>query len=666
MTTSPGVWILAGLACLLAGGLLSLACGTRSGRASTVAIVACLLAAGLGVPPALQVLLSGASWETEVPWSMPWGTLSFGLDGLSALFLIFVLVLAVPAAAYGKGYMAHHGESRWTGASWALFQVLVASMLVVVLARDGLLFLIAWEAMALASFLLVIHDHRQPGVRSDALVYLVAAHLGAAALAAMFGLWGTHVGSLSFAALAAAPPGAKAAWALFLLALAGFGSKAGLAPVHVWLPRAHPAAPSHVSALMSGVMIKMGIYGLMRVLLMLGPPRVAWGYVLMGVGALSALGGITCALAQRDIKRSLAYSSVDNVGVVAMAMGAGLLARTAGLPVAANLLFAGAAFHVLNHGLFKSLLFMAGGAAAQASGTRDLESMGGLLRRMPFTGGAFAAGALSISALPPFNGLVGEWLIMVGLLEGMLAGRGDLPVVFLAALALLALVGGLVLACFARIFGVAFLGQPRSAGAAESREVSAWMLAPMVLTAAACAAVGLAAPALLPVVAPAARALAGGAGPVGWGLSEGAGPLAMVVMAGGGVVVLTAALLGWRWALLRSRPVTQGPTWGCGFTAPTARMQTTASSFAGPLLAVLATTMRPVLRKRRPKGVFPRGAAFSSSMPDPADRGLFDPVVRGLERLASAMRPLQHGHLQAYLLYVLVVLVGLLIWEVFT
>jgi len=659
-----GLFPLAAPVLLLLGALISLACGRRSGAAGTVAFVASCAAALLGVASALGVLQSGAAWGWEAPWSLPWATLSMGMDGLSAFFLAFILVLAVPAAAYGRGYMEHYGASNWSSASWAFFQILVASMALVVLARDGVPFLIAWEGMSVASFFLVIYDHKRPEVRSDALVYLVATHLGAAALAAMFGLWGRDAGSLAFAALQAAPPGPKVAWILFVLALVGFGSKAGLVPFHIWLPKAHPAAPSHVSALMSGVMIKMGVYGLMRILLMLGPPPAGWGYTLLAMGAVSAVGGVLYALAQHDIKRLLAYHSVENVGIIILGLGAGLLARTAGLQTLAIVALSGSLLHVLNHGLFKSLLFFSGGAAAQAAGTRDMERLGGLLRRMPVTGATFVVGAVAICALPPFNGFVSEWLIYSGLFGGALHGAGSISAVLFVTIPVLALVGGLALACFAKAFGVVFLGEPRSENAAACHESSPWMTAPMVATALGCAAVGLGAPWVLRLVAPAARALAGVPGSAPWSTPEGTGPLVAVVLSGWALLALTGILLGVRHLLLRGRTVSEGPTWGCGYSAGTPRMQYTASSFAAPLLAPLARLMRPSLHKRRPKGLFPKSASFKSHYEDPADRSLYDPALHLLERLAGALRPLQHGHLQIYLLYVLLTLVALIAWEV--
>ena len=661
---TESAWILAAPAILGAGALAALACGRRSSAAGAVAVASSVFAAVFGLPPALAAALSETSWSWSAPWPLPGASLSLGLDPLSAYFVAVILVLAVPAAAYGKGYLAHREPSAWGSAGWAFFLALVASMVLVVLARDGILFLLAWEAMAMASFFLVVFDHGKPEVRRDGVIYLAWTHLGAAALVALFGIWGARSGSLAFDALAGTPLPSGASWAVLLLALVGFGSKAGLVPFHVWLPRAHPAAPSHVSALMSGVMIKMGIYGLMRTILLAGTPPAAWGYALLGLGILSALGGVIYALAQHDLKRLLAYHSVENVGIIAMGLGAGLVARAWGMGEAATLATAGALLHVLNHGLFKGLLFYSAGAATQAAGTRDIESMGGLLRRMPVTGASFLAGSAAICALPPLNGFVSEGLIYLGLLKCGLQGPHPYALALFATIPALALVGGLALACFAKASGVVFLGEPRSKGAASCREVSAWMTGPMVVVALACAAVGLGAPWLFRIVEPAARVLAGVPPSEASGAMVGSGFLLFVMAGSWALLALCGALLTLRGALLRGRRVEEGPTWGCGFSAPTARMQYTASSFADPLLSPFARLMAPSVRKLRPKGLFPKASAFRSHYEDPAERGLFDRAVRGIQFLAGTLRPLQHGRLQIYLLYILVTLVALLVWMV--
>jgi hydrogenase-4 component B len=659
-----GFFPLAAPACLLFGALISISFGRNSRAAGSAAVIASFAAAVFGVISAVGVLNSGTAWSLETKWSLPWSTLSLGMDGLSAFFLAFILVLAVPAAVYGRGYLSHYADSAWTSASWAFFQLLVASMVMVVLARDGVFFLLVWEVMSVSSFFLVIYDHKRPEVRSDAMVYLIATHLGGAALAAMFGLWGGGAGSLNFTVLQSVHPGIKMSWAIFILALMGFGSKAGLVPFHVWLPRAHPSAPSHVSALMSGVMIKMGIYGLIRVILMTPVPPAGWGYTLLAAGSLSALGGVVYALAQHDIKRLLAYHSVENVGIITMGLGAGLLARDAGLETAAVAAFCGSLLHVLNHGLFKSLLFYSGGAAAQGAGTRDIERLGGLMRRMPITGAAFLAGSAAICALPPFNGFVSEWLIYSGLFGGALQGKAGVSAVLFVAIPILALVGGLALACFAKAFGIVFLGEPRSGSAPDCEEPSLWMTAPMVFTALACAGVGLVAPMVIRFIMPAAQALAGSTISYSGIDPPATQTLYAVVISGWILLAIAAVLLGFRANLLAGKTVSKQPTWGCGYNAPTARMQYTASSFAQPLLAPFSRLMSPAIRKQRPKGIFPSKSAFKIHYEDPADKMIYDPALSLLEHLAAAVKPLQQGRLQVYLLYVLVTLVVLLAWKV--
>jgi len=650
----------AAFALLLVGALAAALCGRRSGAAAGAAVASAAGAAVAGLLSLLPVLSGAPPLVWESPWAMPWGGLALRVDPLSAFFALFVLVLAVPFAAYGKGYLSHHGPSGWTSLSWSFYLLLVAAMVLVVTADDGFLLLLAWEGMAVSSLFLVLHDHEKEEVRRDGLVYAVAAHLGAAALVALFALWGARAGSLRYEALAAAAPGGRLAWVLFLLALAGFGSKAGLVPFHIWLPRAHPAAPSHVSALLSGVMVKMGVYGLMRVLLLMGPPRASWGFVLMGVGAASALGGVVYALAQRDLKRLLAYSTVENVGIITLALGAAFTARAAGMPGVAALCAGGALLHTLNHGLFKGLLFCAGGAAAQAAGSRDLESLGGLLRRMPLTGAGFLAGAAALCALPPLNGFAGEFLLYAGLLRGGFEGRGAAAGVLFFAVPALALCGGLALACFAKAAGVAFLGEPRSAGAAAARDGSAWMTAPVLALAGACLAAGLGAPFLLPWIARPASVLAVATGPLLWPVWEGV--LTGVSLAGGGLLALLCALLLLRRLLLGGRPAGAAGTWGCGYTAPTERMQYSGASFSAPLLDPVAPLLRPHLHLRRPEGFFPRSASFASHWEDLADRYLYGPLFGGIARLASALRPLQQGRLQIYLFYILMTLLALLVW----
>ena len=365
---------------------------------------------------------------------------------------------------------------------------------------NGLLFLMCWEGMSLASFFLVMSEHERESVRRAGWTYLVAMHLGTAFLLVLFLLLGRDSGSLDFDRFSVGPGTAGVA---FLLAIVGFGTKAGFIPVHVWLPEAHPAAPSHVSAVMSGVMIKTGIYGLLRTLTFLGPMPAWWGWTLLATGVVSGILGVLFALAQHDLKRLLAYHSVENIGIIALGLGIGMLGVSYGIPAMAVLGFLGGLLHVFNHAIFKSLLFLGAGAVQQSTGLRDIEHLGGLLKRMPITGGAFLVGACTISGLPPLNGFVSELLIYLGALAGVAEGNRasghSWALLGVLVIGGLALIGGLAGACFTKAFGCVFLGEPRSAQAHDGREAGSTMRVAMLLLAGACIVIGLTAP-LWPIV----------------------------------------------------------------------------------------------------------------------------------------------------------------------
>ena len=451
---------------------------------------------------------------------------------------------------------------------------------------------------------------------------------------------------------------------VFLLALVGFGTKAGIVPLHVWLPEAHPAAPSHVSALMSGIMIKTGIYGILRVLTFLGSPEPWWGWTLAGIGAVSGIVGVLFALAQHDLKRLLAYHSVENIGIICLGLGIGLLGVSYGAPVVAALGFAGGLLHVLNHALFKGLLFLGAGAAARATGTRDMDRLGGLLRRMPLTGAAFLIGAVAISGLPPFNGFVSELLIFSGAVHAVSTPGIPMSVASAFVIGALALIGGLAAACFTKAFGVSFLGQPRSQGAEAAAEPGILLLAPMLLLAVLCAAIGILGPLALSALAPLAAGMAGLSPSLATGLMEPAREgLGTVVAAAAVLAALTGALVLVRVLLQRGRSVSRAGTWGCGYTAPNARMQYTSSSFAQPLTTMFAALLKTHRSLRAPEGYFPSESSFSSETPDALSERVYRPAFGGAGMLLSRIAWLQHGRLQLYVMYLAAALLVLLVWR---
>src|SRR5436309_904152 len=368
--------LLLALFIFLLAGLTALVAGSSARWSTIVGAGGAMIGSLIGLIPTISVLRGAPSPVVRLPWEVPYGSFFIALDALSAFFLLPIFVLSAVAAVYGSEYLQAYREKKSLGASWCFFNLLIASMALVVIARNGVLFLVAWEVMALASFFLVTFEDEHESVREAGWIYLVATHLGTVFLLALFILLGREHGSLDFDRFTASAGSSV----VFLLAVIGFGAKAGFMPLHVWLPEAHPAAPTHVSALMSGVMIKTGIYGIVRMLGFLGPPAPWWGWVLIGAGAVSGITGVLFALAQHDLKRLLAYSSVENIGIITMGLGVGVLGLSSGTPWLAALGFVGALLHVLNHAIFKGLLFLGAGAVLTATGTRDMERLGGLLR----------------------------------------------------------------------------------------------------------------------------------------------------------------------------------------------------------------------------------------------------------------------------------------------
>jgi formate hydrogenlyase subunit 3/multisubunit Na+/H+ antiporter MnhD subunit len=621
------------------------------GRGAADWLFGILVAAGsvLGIATAAAVLRDGTTVSTRIPSALPGGDWVVGVDPLSAVFLIAIFAVGALAAVYGLGYMRYDDHVvAWP--SHAFFALEVAALSLVVCARSVVPFMGAWELMAIGSLLLILTEHRQAEARRAGFIYIVATHVGTLALFALFATLARDSGDWTFGALASGTHGASGArTAVLALALVGFGVKAGLVPLHFWLPPAHAAAPSHVSALMSGVVIKIGIYGLLRVVWFVGPPPLWWGWTVFAIGTLSAILGVLWALAQHDVKRLLAYHSVENIGIILMGLGLGALASASGNATLAAVGYAAALFHTVNHALFKSLLFFCAGAVSRETGTRDLELLGGLARRMPLVWLAFAVGAAAIVGLPPFNGFVSEWLVYRGLLEaGQSAGPLRLAVLGTPALAL---VGGLALACFAKVGGVVFLGTARSPRAAEAREPGLLLRGPVILIAVACAVIGVAAPLVVPVLLRAGAYVGSVTVDPAAAAQVTASAQRLAIFA---LILLTAigiaALLMRRLRSRVSRRVSG--TWGCGYAPITPRMQYTASSFAAPLLDVFGSASG--IRTHR-------GATVFHSEPfDVVLDGAVGPAWASLQRVAVRLRGLQQGRLRTYLIYAVATLTLLL------
>jgi len=628
---------------LVGSGLAALAATARPRLATGIAAAGTIAAAALGVPAALAALAGGgaaAGAELQLAWLPPLHAITLGLDPLSAFFVLPVLVLGVACSVYGASYL---DPRRALGFPSLCFNLLLAAMLLVLLARSGIVLLVAWEVMTLAGYFLITHEHEQEEIRRAGWIYLIASHLGFACLVVLFVLLadaGAGLGGFDWAG----PTGGAAGAVAIAFALLGFGVKAGIVPLHVWLPEAHAAAPSHVSAMMSGGLIKLGVYGILRTLTLVEP--TAWaGPVLAGLGVLSAVAGIGLGIYQRDLKRTLAYSSIENVGVILLGLGVGLIGAASGRPVIAAFGLIGGLLHVWSHALMKGLLFLGAGSILHATGTRDVERHGGLLARMPRTGLLMLIGATAITALPPLAGFASEWLVYLGLLEGSLHPSGT-GLAMILGVAALATVGVLATLCFVRAIGLALLGQPRSAEAERAHESGPGLLVPMAALAAGVVA--------MPFVA---WLLVGALDPVAEQIARAPLMTGHVAASLQTIAVLSAAIwaafgLGALALARRARRRRADDTWGCGYAAPTPRMQYTSGSFSEAAHILLPRLLRPRVAIRREAGAFPAPGQLTSDRRDPFTRSGYEPAFDRLAHRAGRLRWVQQGRLHIYLLLI--------------
>jgi formate hydrogenlyase subunit 3/multisubunit Na+/H+ antiporter MnhD subunit len=613
----------------------------------------------------------GAADAAALPLGLPWIGAHFRVDALSALFLTIVNLGAAAASVYGLGYGRHESVPHRV---LPFFPAFLAGMNLVVLADDAFTFLVSWEFMSLASWALVVAHHRVSDNARAGYVYILMASFGTLALLLAFGLLAGPNGSYAFAEIRAEPLAPWLAALVLTLVLLGAGSKAGLVPLHVWLPLAHPAAPSHVSALMSGVMTKVAVYGFVRVVFdLLGPPSWWWGLVVLGFGGGTAVLGVLYALMQNDLKRMLAYSTIENIGFIFVGLGLALAFEANGILDATAVALTAALFHAVNHTLFKSLLFFGAGAVLTATDERDMERLGGLIHRMPMTAVAFLAGCLAISALPPLNGFASEWLTFQTVLLSPQLPQWGLKLLVPAVGALLALSAALVVACFIRAFGITFLGRPRTSSAAQARDVDRWSLAAMLAFAALCLVLGALPGLVIDGLAPVVQGLAGSRMPAQTAMPW----LSIVPLAEGrssynGLLVLlfvaaSASLAAYAIHRFASREVRRAPAWDCGFPDPSPATQYTAGSFAQPIRRVFGTV---VFRARESVQMPPPGdsrpARLSLNLRDLVWDTLYAPLSEGIAFAADRFNRLQFLTIRRYLSLVflaLVVLLLLTLWQ---
>ncbi len=616
--------------------------------------------------------LLGGSFQLLLAGILPLaGGLALGLDRLSAFFLLIIAVGALSSLLFAIGYTRHYQAKQASTAF--LLNVFVPAMMLVVLARNVLTFLVFWEAMSLASYFLVMTDNEHDETRRAGWLYFVMTHAGLACLLIGFLAMSQATGTFTMAEWSQTAVGISRGMRsiIFLVMAAGFLSKAGAIPFHVWLPRAHPAAPSHVSALMSGVMIKLGIYGLIRIgFEWLGPGPGWWGVLILLVGAVSALFGVLYALIDSDLKRLLAYSSVENIGIILFGVGAGLLFRSYSLGSVAALALVAALYHSLNHAVFKGLLFLGAGSVVHATGTRNLEKMGGVLRRMPQTGAFFLVGSLAIAAMPPFNGFISEWLTFQSLLLSFRVPAQIFNLVFALSIAALALTAGLAAACFVRAFGITFLALPRSEAIGRAHEASWTMRTSMAMLAVACLTLGVAPALVLRPLTGAMTEFIGERPDLSFDWSSIAAANVFATIAPFWVALILAALILAVWIGLRAFATNFGrryyETWGCGRALQSSAFEYTAAAFANPFKRVFAFLYRSVAQteiEAHPESrFFVKAITYRYESRSLIEESVYAPIGRAVRHVAARARAVQSGNVHSYLLYILLVLMALLLF----
>jgi hydrogenase-4 component B len=621
--------------------------------------------------------LIGSTVSTQsVLLGLPWLHWHLRLDPLSGWFLIMIGAVTLAVAVYGPAYVREFIHGPYSLAVLGSFTGLfIAGMQLVVLADDAFAFLVAWELMSVSSYFLVAYQHQHAANRRAAFLYLLMAHLGAVAILLAFGILAHAGGDFTFSALRAAAISDNWATLAFALALFGFGIKAGLVPGHMWLPEAHPAAPSHISALMSGVMLKIAVYGFIRVVFdLIGEIHWQWGVTVLLIGSVTALFGVLYAMMQSDLKRLLAYSSIENIGIIFLGLGLAMIFFATGHLIPGVIALSAALFHCLNHAMFKSLLFLGAGAIVHAAHETDLEHMGGLIRRMPHTAALFLVGCLSIAALPPFNGFASEWLTFQAALQTPTIDSGVLRIVIPVAAAMLALTAALGAGAFVKVYGIAFLGRGRSRHISHAREVGWGMRGAQAWLAVLCLLLGLLSPLAIDTLQPISQMLVGIALPAqsggSWLVLAPVSATTAAYAAPFIIAVLLLAVLGTRvFMRLHGNMIAprRAAPWDCGFGPLTTRMQYTAHSFAMPLRRIF----RPVWRlEETVEETPPAGAAHKTTaihyllhVHDRFWNWVYEPVYRTLQRSTRIVTLLQSGNVRNYLTYSFVTLL-ILLWVI--
>lgn len=663
--------MLSAIAALLGCAVLAVVLQGRAAASRLIYLVCLLASLAILVASARHLVSGSADMAASLPIGLPWIGVRLRVDQLTAFFQFVINLGSASASLYAFGYGQHE---KAPGRVLPFYPVFLAGMNIVLLADDAFSFLVAWEVMSLSSWALVVSSHRDSENTRAGYIYILMASFGTLALLLAFGLLAGPTGSYGFAEMRAHAPSTTVAGLVLALALVGAGSKAGLVPLHVWLPLAHPAAPSHVSALMSGVMTKVAVYGFLRLVLdLLGPPAWWWSLPVLALGSISAVLGVLFAMMQRDLKRLLAFSTIENIGIVFIGLALALAFKASAMPAAAALAVTAALLHVLNHSLFKSLLFFVAGAVLSATGERDIEKLGGLVRTMPQTTVACLGGCLAISALPPLNGFVSEWLLFQSILLSPDLPQWALKLMIPAAGAMLALGAALSATCFVRAFGISFLGRPRSTDAANAREVDAYSRCSMFILLVGCIGVGLLPGLVVDAMSSAVERLVGARMPlqasIPWlsivpiaeSRSSYNGLLVFVFITFSTVVAVQVIH---RFA---SSALRRGPAWDCGYPEPSPLTQYSGDSFAQPVRRVFSDVFLTRETVDMPRPGDPRPARLTVRTRDLVWEIFYAPVSGWVLRAAEVLNHLQFLTIRRYLSLVFGALVVLLlmvaIWQ---
>ena len=604
--------------------------------------------------------------EMSLNMSAIFGASNFCIDPLSAFFIAVISLTTLLSTIYANGYIKQYLDKNKNLSAHCFFlMLLIASMLGVAVARNGLVFLIAWELMSLSSFFLVIFEGDKKEVLKAGIKYLVYMHLSIIFLIAMFAILTNASGSFDFEQyVQALANNRQLSSIVFILGFIGFGIKAGFVPFHTWLPDAHPAAPSYVSGIMSGVMIKTGIYGIMRILWLIGIPSKFIAYLVLIVAVISALYGVLYAITQHDIKRLLAYHSIENIGIIGIGIGVGMLGLAYSNAVVAIFGFAGGLLHILNHSIFKGLLFLASGGVYLKTHTRNVEEMGGLIKKMPYTALMFIVGSVAIAGLPMFNGFISEFLIYAGMLLGIPSGSIKLFIILVVSIAALAMVGTMAVLCFTKVSGIMFLGNPRSKKSANvQNDVDLSMLLPMGVLAFASFFIGIFPQYVIGIVlTPVSQFIT---------VSNSLEILKSVISL---METLSWFFLGFLLLLIfvclikgiLNKRAKEHTTWGCGYDRVNNHMQYTASSYANPFVSTLKPLFKRISHIKKPKELFPKEAYFEMEIEDIEEAYIVEPIIKLDEKILTKFERIQNGNMQQYILFGLIFLVltivGLIIY----